>query len=76
VSEYLTDRSYELIGFEGHASSASAVQCEMIFLGLTFRGQFLLIEHEWGIMGRNILNAVSLLFDGPRLTWGQHKVNI
>jgi hypothetical protein len=34
-----------------------------------FRGQFLLIDQDLGIIGRNVLNFVSLLFDGPRLTW-------
>jgi len=66
---FLSDRSYELAGFEGQTSVAYSVRAEMIFLGLTFRGQFLTIEQEWGIIGRNVLNAVSLSFDGPHLTW-------
>jgi hypothetical protein len=41
----------------------------MVFLGLTFRGQFLLAEQDWGIMGRNILNVVSLTYNGPKLLW-------
>lgn len=61
--------SYELSDFEGRTSSAHAVRAEMVFLGLTFRGQFLLIEQDWGIIGRNILNAVSLTFDGPKQSW-------
>jgi hypothetical protein len=69
------DKQYELIDFEGHASLASVVRLEMLFLGLTFRGQFLLIEQDWGIIGRNILNAVSLLFDGPHLTWEKYKAD-
>ena len=66
---FLPDRSYELSGFEGQTSVAYSVSAEMIFLGLTFRGQFLVIEQEWGIIGRNVLNAVSLSLDGPNLTW-------
>lgn len=69
----LTDKSYEIIGFEGQASLSSVVRVEMVFLGLTFRGQFLLIEQEWGILGRNVLNSVALLFDGPRLMWEQRR---
>ena len=61
--------SYELVGFEDRASLARAVRAEMLFLGLTFRGQFLLVEQDWGIIGRNVLNAISLTFDGPRLSW-------
>jgi predicted aspartyl protease len=61
--------SYEVTGFEDRSSLARAVRAEMLFLGLTFRGQFLLVEQDWGIIGRNVLNAVSLTFDGPRLSW-------
>ena len=38
-----------------------------------FRGQFLLIDQPIGILGRNILNEVSLLFDGPRLEWTEYR---
>jgi hypothetical protein len=62
---------YELSDFEGRTSNANAVRAEMVFLGLTFRGQFLLIEQDWGIIGRNILNAVTLIFDGPKQSWGK-----
>lgn len=62
---------YELLGFGEHSSTAHAVRAEMIFLGLTFRGQFLLAEQDWGIIGRNILNALSLTYNGPRLSWGK-----
>jgi len=34
-----------------------------------FRGRFLMIDQNWGVVGRDILNLVSLLLDGPRLTW-------
>ena len=61
--------SYELTGFDDRASVARAVRAEMIFIGLTFRGQFLLVEQDWGIIGRNILNSVSLTFYGPKLLW-------
>jgi hypothetical protein len=43
--------SYELVGFENRASIAQAVHAEMVFLGLTFRGQFLLVEQDWGSSG-------------------------
>ena len=65
------EKSYELIGFEGSLKSSFAVRAEMIFLGYTFRGQFLLIDQECGIIGRNVLNSLSLLFDGPRHNWEQ-----
>lgn len=61
--------NYELVGFNNSSGIAHAVRAEMNFLGLTFRGQFLLIEQDWGIIGRNILNLVSLTYDGPKLSW-------
>jgi predicted aspartyl protease len=67
------DRRYELIAFDGTVSLAPVVQLELVFCRRTFRGQFLLIDQEWGILGRNVLNAVSLLLDGPRLTWDEHR---
>lgn len=63
------DMHYELVGFNGSSSLAQVVRVELIFLERTFRGQFLLTEQDWGILGRNILNAVPLLFNGPRLIW-------
>lgn len=61
--------NYELLGFDNNSSITHAVRAGMVFIGLTFRGQFLFIEQGWGILGRNILNAVSLTFDGPKLIW-------
>ncbi|MEZ4767284.1 MAG: retropepsin-like aspartic protease [Caldilineales bacterium] len=62
---------YELMGFDGSASLASVVRLELLFLDRVFKGQFLVIDQEYGILGRNILNAVPLLLDGPSLTWSE-----
>jgi hypothetical protein len=68
----IPDRRYELMAFDGSVSHTSIVFLELIFCRRTFRGQFLLIDQSWGILGRNVLNAVPLLLDGPRLTWDEH----
>jgi len=68
-----SNQGYELAGFEGSTIIARAVHLELIFCQRTFRGQFLLIDQTWGILGRNVLNAVPLLFDGPRLEWGEYS---
>jgi hypothetical protein len=65
----MADQRYELMGFDGSISDASVVRLEMVFLGRVFKGQYLVIDQAWGVLGRNVLNAVSLLYDGPRLTW-------
>ena len=67
------DEQYELMGFDGHQSVSSVVWAEVIFLGKTFRGKYLLIDHECGVLGRDILNYLSLLFDGPNLNWKEVK---
>jgi len=67
------DRHYELMGFDGSISLAPVVRLELTFCRRIFRGQFLLIDQAWGILGRNILNAVPLLLDGPRLSWDEYR---
>ena len=68
-----SESSYELIGFDGNASTTNVVSVTLVFQGKVFRGQFLLIDQSWGILGRNILNSIPLLFDGPQLVWNIHK---
>ncbi len=63
------DENFNLVGFDGSSSQASAVRLEMVFSGRSFHGKFLLIDQEWGILGRNVLNQIPLLYDGPRLIW-------
>ncbi len=67
-------KSYELMSFDGSLSSSSVVRLELSFCRRTFRGQFLVVDQAWGIIGRNVLNAVPLLLDGPRLTWDEHRL--
>ena len=67
------DRQYELTGFDGSVSLAPVVRLELLFCGRTFRGQFLLVDQTWGILGRNVLNAIPILLDGPNLVWDEHR---
>jgi hypothetical protein len=62
-------KQYELEAFNGTKSSALAITAELRFLGKSFRGQFLLVEGWHGILGRNVLNNLSLLLDGPSRKW-------
>jgi hypothetical protein len=68
-----TGGSYELLAFDGRTSAVGAVRADLLMLGRTFRGQFLVIDQQVGILGRNILNALALLLDGPQQTWSEHK---
>jgi predicted aspartyl protease len=69
----LADQQYELVGFDGTKSVAPAVVMEMVFLKRTFRGRFLLIDDELGILGRDVLRHVTLVLDGPRQEWWEHS---
>jgi hypothetical protein len=73
VLDVIPDKQYELAGFDGNMSQTSAVRLEMTFCRRTFRGQFLLVDQAWGILGRNVLNTTALLLDGPRLTWDEQR---
>ena len=70
----LADQRYELMGFDGSKSFAPVVMLDMILLARAFRGRYLLIEEERGILGRDILNHVTLLLDGPRQLWSEHAI--
>jgi predicted aspartyl protease len=63
----------EVQGFDGSVQFAEMVQLELVFLGKKFRGQFLVTDQPQGILGRNILNAVALLLDGPHINWDEYK---
>lgn len=69
--ESIEDELYELVGFDGSRSYAPVMQLQMIFLNRIFSGRFLLIDQEWGILGRDVLNRVKLTLAGPALTWGE-----
>ena len=69
----IQDRTYSLEGFDGGAIDAEVVELELIFQRRKYKGQFLLIDQPLGILGRNILNTLVLLFDGPHGTWEQQK---
>ncbi len=64
-----TAGTFKLVGFDGSSSESPAVHLEMVFSGRSFRGQYLLIDQDWGILGRNVLNLLPILFDGPRRLW-------
>jgi predicted aspartyl protease len=68
-----TGTSYELQAFDGRSHAAGIVRGELLMLGRTFRGQFLVIDEEVGILGRNIVNTLALLLDGPQETWSEHR---
>lgn len=63
---------YELLDFGGNRHVSRAVSAGLRAFGKTFRGKFLVIEGGYGIVGRDILNSVSVLLDGPNLAWSEN----
>lgn len=62
-------QEYGLEGFNGTPVTVSSAYLSLRFLGRTFRGRFLVIDQNIGILGRNVLNHLVLLLDGPRRHW-------
>jgi hypothetical protein len=58
-----------LVGFNGSTSPARVIDAEVLFLGRIFRGEFALTDDEVGVLGRNVLNRLCIVLDGPRLSW-------
>ena len=56
----------ELEGFNETTSIAYYVRLEFIFLNRIFRGNFLAYDQDEGVIGRDILNKFSILFDGKK----------
>ncbi len=67
----LTDPPYELMGFDGSRSVAPAAIVDMVFVNRAFRGRYLLIDGEVGVLGRDVLNHLQLLLNGPARQWSE-----
>jgi hypothetical protein len=67
----VTGRGYEIAGFDGNKTFVPAVNLDL-FLKRLFKGQYLVIDEDRGILGRDVLNHIALLLDGPGLRWDEH----
>ena len=72
-AQAIPDRAYEIAGYDDRTSLRPIVQLRMEWMGYKFSGEFMLIEQDYGIIGRNILNMLPVFFDGPRLNWEIQK---
>ena len=46
---------------------AQVVQLDLIFVERAFRGKYVILDSNMGILGRDVLNHLVILFDGPEL---------
>jgi hypothetical protein len=45
----------------------------MHFLNRVFRGRYLVTDEQIGILGRDVLNHVAVLLNGPRQEWSEQS---
>jgi predicted aspartyl protease len=62
---------YRLVGFDGNIVESEIYCLQVSFLGKRFTGNYCAIEDSKGILGRDLLNEISILFDGPNLEWDE-----
>ena len=63
------DTGFEVQVFDGDTKFLKVARLDLLVFDKTFKGEFLLIDRPVGILGRNILKHVRLLFDGPHSEW-------
>jgi len=66
-------QEFEIEGIHASPTRVRAVFAELAFFRYTFRGDFLVTTRPWGILGRNILNRVRVLLDGPAHKWDEWR---
>ncbi|WP_423225105.1 hypothetical protein [Candidatus Amarolinea aalborgensis] len=64
------ETAYEIEYLEGRTPSLLAsVYLQMKWQGLKFTGSYLVTTASYGVIGRNILNRLVLVLDGPSQQW-------
>jgi hypothetical protein len=64
-----TDSAYEVMAYDNTVRTCRTVRAEVVFMRGRFKGKFVVLEQDVGVLGRNILNHLVVTLDGPRLEW-------
>lgn len=67
------NKAFEVQGYNGEITNLKSARLDLLFLNKTFKGEYLLTNRSIGILGRNILNKLRILFDGLRGEWKEEK---
>jgi hypothetical protein len=67
------NKAFEVQGYNGETTNLKSARLDLLFLNKTFKGEYLLTNRSTGILGRNILNKLRILFDGIRGEWKEEK---
>ncbi len=68
-----TKTRLELTGFDGSTKSYEMIETQLVFLGKRFSGNYCVVKDEIGILGRDVLNQLAIVFDGRDLAWDEIK---
>ena len=63
------DRAYEVMGYDNTVRERHSVRATLMFSRRRFTGQFLVLDQEVGVLGRDVLNHFALILDGPNERW-------
>ena len=63
------DRAYEVMAYDNCVRECPTVGAEVVFMRGHFKGRFIVLDNDVGVLGRNILNHLVVTLDGPRLEW-------
>ena len=69
IADEAESQPFELEGFDGTRTTATSVKLALRVEGRLFHGEFLVLDQEVGILGRNVMNRLRLMLDGPNLKW-------
>jgi predicted aspartyl protease len=62
-----------LVGFDESQSFSNTYGLQVIFLGRKITGEYCTTDDEIGILGRDVLNEFSIIFDGVNLEWKEQN---
>jgi predicted aspartyl protease len=63
------NETINLFGFDENQTVAEIYHLQIIFLGKKISGNYCAVNDETGILGRDVLNEFSILFNGKKLEW-------
>lgn len=69
VGGVVTPSSYELELLDGTRVPAFETTLTVRVAPFQFGGAYLVVEQEYGVLGRNLLRHLVLRLDGPRQSW-------
>ncbi len=72
----VSERPIALFGFDGQISESEIYRLQILFLGKRFTGNYCSINDSVGIIGRDILNQIALVYDGPNLEWNEYHATL